>query len=300
VLIAILAILCEWSAPHEPLRIAVAASLQDAIGAITPLYERATGGRIETVIGSSGQLASQVRYGAPIDVIISAADEPLALLERDGLLAAGSVRTVASNRLVLVVPREPRAEIAGFRDLPRATVGRLVIGDPATVPAGQYAAQVLDALDLSDALRGRIVHAANVRQALAYVERGEVDAGIVYETDARISAGRVRVIEVADAAWHQPIRYSAGIVERSQHRDAARALLEFLADDEAQRVFGQYGFLPPAQLAALSAPAATAASRPAEASASQPSAARTPPPAAASRPSPATSPAAASRPGRSP
>jgi molybdate transport system substrate-binding protein len=256
----------------DPLRVGVAASLRDAMGEIAPLFERAAGERIEIVLGSSGQLAAQIRYGAPLEVIISAADEPIVKLERDGLLVVGSIQAIASNRLTLVVPAESKTEISGFRDLSKAGVRRIVIGDPATVPAGQYAAQVFQFLNLTDSLRDRIVHAANVRQALAYVERGEVDAGVVYATDARISGARVRVVEVADAAWHQPIQYSAAVVERCRHADAARALIDFLRHETAQAVFRTHGFLAAPQ--ATTAPGATSSSQP------------------ASRPSPASVPAA--------
>ena len=299
VLTSLLTILIEFSGA-EPLRVAVAASLKDAVTELASQFEKATGTRVEPLVGSSGQLASQVRYGAPIDVIISAADEPLAKLEHDKLLVVGSVRPIASNRLVLVAPGESKAELRGFRDLPRDTVRRIAIGDPAVVPAGQYATQVFESLGLADALRERIVHAANVRQVLAYVERGEVDAGVVYATDARISAGRVRVVEMADPAWHQPIRYSAAIVERSPQRDAARALVEFLAADEAQGVLERHGFLTLSQPTASPVAAASAPAREVDRPSSQSNPGRTPASSPASRPAAGISPAAAPRPARGP
>jgi molybdate transport system permease protein len=122
---------------------------------------------------------------------------------------------------------------------------RLAIGQPKTVPAGEYASQALRHLKLDEAVNQRIVYGASVRQVLDYVERGEVDAGIVYATDARQSRGKVRVIATADTSWHRPIHYVAAIVSASAHREAAERLLAHLSTPAARDALTAEGFAPP-------------------------------------------------------
>src|SRR5213078_4705154 len=132
-------------------------------------------------------------------------------------------------------PKSSRLNVASFADLADPSVKRLAMGQPKTVPAGQYAAQVLAHLHLESVLTDRIVYAASVRQVLDYVVRGEVDAAIVYATDAIQAGENVRVIARADPAWHEPIHYVAAVVKKSAHADAAKRFVNFLRGDAAQR-----------------------------------------------------------------
>ncbi len=134
--------------------------------------------------GASGDLQKQIEAGAPIDVFLSAAQRQMDELERQNLIVSASRRAFARNVLTVIKPADSRIDIAKPADLLDARVGRIVIGSPKTVPAGQYAEESLRALGLWDRLQPKLVFAENVRQALDYVARGEVDAGFVYTTDA--------------------------------------------------------------------------------------------------------------------
>jgi molybdate transport system substrate-binding protein len=151
-------------------------------------------------------------------------------------------KVIAGNELVLVVPADAADPPARFEDLADPRFKRVAVGHPATVPAGDYAMQALTALKLSDAVAERLVYGNNVRHVLVYVERGEVDAGVVYKTDALASAGRVKVAAAADPSWHEPIRYPAVVLKASRKQQAARRFLGFLAGDKAQGILRSKGF----------------------------------------------------------
>lgn len=231
-------------ASRYAIRVAAAISLRDAMDSIAKEHTARTGQPIELVFGSSGQLAAQIRHGAPIDIFISAAHEPVDLLSREGLLAGSHRWIIARNELVLVAPRTAgeSAGLSGFSDLAGPRVRRLAIGDPSTVPAGQYAMQVLDTLDLSQALRERLIFGTNVRQVLDYVARGEVSAGLVYATDAALEHERVTVVATASPQWHRPIEYPAVLVKSSRTSEAALRFLNELTAPAAQEVLRGFGF----------------------------------------------------------
>jgi molybdate transport system substrate-binding protein len=229
-------------ASPEELRVGAAASLQDALREIAAAYEKQSGTKVLLHFGSSGQIMSQVRNGAPVDVFISAADRQVDELEKDGLVVRDSRRVIAGNKLVLVVPPDARDAPKDFNSLASPGVKRLAIGEPKTVPAGQYATQVLEKAGVADSLRGRLVYGANVRQVLGYVERGEVTAGIVYATDAAAAGDKVRVVAVSDAAWHDPVVYPAVVVTASKRGESAGRFLDYLSSDAAKAVLDGKGF----------------------------------------------------------
>jgi molybdate transport system substrate-binding protein len=274
-LIALIAILASSGpaiaqpATQPVLRVSAAISLVDVLRDLQTRYGQDTAHHIELNVAASGQLMAQIRHGAPVDLFISAAHEQIDALARDGLVDPASVRVVARNRLVLVVTadsvrheddhadahdadsdKSAAAGAAGSYDDDRGFAQladarrfkRIAVGDPRTVPAGEYARQVLDHLKLADALRDRLVYTVNVRQAMDYVLRGEVDAGIVYRTDARSVAPRLRIVATAGPHWHQPIEYSAAIVRGARHTQHAERFLEYLQSPDAQAVFVSHGF----------------------------------------------------------
>lgn len=250
----LLALFCLAAAPgaHEqpdaaPLRVGAAVSLQEVLQDIAGKYTQRTGQAVGFTFGSSGQVMGQIRNGAAIDLFISAAHQQVDALARQKLIDELSRRVVATNALVLIVPAGGADVPGGFAGLSGAGVRRLAMGEPKTVPAGQYAQQVLDHLKLADPLRSRLTYGTSVRQVLAYVERGEVDAGIVYRTDAMRSGEKVRVVATADPAWHEPIEYPAAIVAGSDNAIAAGAFLEFLATPEARAVLEAHGFGAPSE-----------------------------------------------------
>jgi molybdate transport system substrate-binding protein len=223
------------------LTISVAASVQDAMKQIQSAYEAAAPEVVITFnFGSSGSLAQQVAQGAPTDVFLSASKKWMDDLEDQGLILAGSRQDLLQNSMVLIVPQD-KTTVADFQDLGTDAVGKIAMGEPESVPAGRYAKEVLTSLTLFDELQPKLVFGKDVRQVLSYVETGNVDAGLVYATDASLS-DRVQVIATAAADSHSPIVYPIAVVQDSDNAAAAQAFVEFLSSDTAVDIFEQYGF----------------------------------------------------------
>jgi molybdate transport system substrate-binding protein len=238
------ALLLAASASAQSLHVSAAASLREAMDEIAQAYQAASRTTVEVNTGASGQLLQQIRNGAPVDVFISASDAEVAALIADGLAVPSTRVLLAGNELALITPADNPAAIHGFADLPSPSLKRLAIGQPRVVPAGVYAEQTLKTLKLTDALAARFVYGASVRQVLDYVQRGEVDAGIVYHTDAVRAGAKVILIELAQPQWHAPIHYIGVALSRDNHDSApAIAFLRFAASDPAVAVFARHGFI---------------------------------------------------------
>lgn len=212
-----------------------AASLQEALSEVSNAW--AGQGRPAPVLAFAGTsaLARQVEHGAPADLFVSADEEWMDVLERKGLLRAGTRADLLSNRLVLIAPRG--SDVSGLADLGD---GRLALADPDAVPAGKYARAALEHHGEWSSVSRRIAPAENVRAALGLVERGEAALGVVYATDA-LASDKVRVVEIFPAESHPPIRYPVAVLTGSAHPDAA-ALRAYLASPEAARIFARHGF----------------------------------------------------------
>jgi molybdate transport system substrate-binding protein len=229
---------------NNNLLISAAASLKEALEEIKPLYQQSKPNvNINYNFGSSGALQQQIEQGAPADIFISAAKKQVDALEQKGLLVAGTRNIIAKNRLVLVVPKNV-VGITSFYSLKDAKVKKIAIGEPRSVPAGQYAQQVLEKLKIWSEIKSKLVFANNVRQVLASVESGNADAGLVYITDAKIS-DKVKVVVTADEKYHSPIIYPLAVVKRSKNVDAAKEFSQFLSSNQANTVFKKYGFILP-------------------------------------------------------
>jgi molybdate transport system substrate-binding protein len=138
------------------------------------------------------------------------------------------------------VPKENQS-IKGFEDLKKAEVGKISIGTPETVPAGQYAKESLEKMDIWKDVESKVVYAKDVRQVLSYVETGNIEAGIVYKTDALVS-DKVEIVATAEPATHTPIIYPVGIIKDSKQYEAAKEFYKYLQSDDALKVFEEYGF----------------------------------------------------------
>ncbi|HYN22816.1 MAG TPA: molybdate ABC transporter substrate-binding protein, partial [Thermoanaerobaculia bacterium] len=169
------------------LQVFAAASLTEALREIAPEYEKATGDKIVLSLGASSTLARQIQEGAPADLFLSADEAKMDGLEKRKLLLAGTRRSVLSNTLVVVVPSDSTLKIAGPADLAAPSIRALALAEPQSVPAGIYAKEYLRKKGLWSKVIDRVIPTENVRAALAAVESGNVDAGIVYKTDAGIS-----------------------------------------------------------------------------------------------------------------
>ena len=224
------------------LTVSAAASLQDALEAIEPIYKNnQTEVDITYNFGSSGSLQQQIEQGAPVDIFISAAAKQMDALEAKNLLLPDTRRDLLKNEMVLIVPKD-NTTITSFEDLGTDALTRIALGEPGSVPAGQYAEEVLTSLGLLDAVKPKVVYAKDVRQVLSYVATGNVDAGIVYTSDAKVSED-VKVVATASEDSHSPIVYPIAVLQDSVNPEAARELQDFLFTSEAQTIFEEYGFI---------------------------------------------------------
>lgn len=246
-LLALAALLLSGPTPRAQaqtkprLLISAAASLKDALIEINTRY---VGAKVYVNYGASGTLQRQIEQGAPVDVFVSAATKNMNELVKSRLVDGTSRRNVAANRLVLVVPSAERSNIRSFADLAKPGVRRVALGNPDSVPAGSYARQALTKLGIYGTVARKAVLGKDVREVLTQVELGNVEAGIVYKTDALISR-QVRIVATAPTNLHLPIVYPAGVISDSRQKVAASNYLRFLATPTARNIFKKYGFLAP-------------------------------------------------------
>jgi molybdate transport system substrate-binding protein len=233
--------MCACRAPqHVTLTLSVAASVKDAILEAEAAYRRDhTAIDFRNNFGGSGTLAREIENGAPVDAFLSASSKSMDELEAKSLIAPSTRRNLLRNSLVLIAP--PDSRLRDFQGLTDPSVRLIALGDPASVPAGQYGRQTLTALHLFDRLNKKLVLGEDVRQVLTYVETGNADAGIVYATDAQTSS-RVRVVAVAPDSSHDPIVYPAAVVKASQNGEIARNFIDYLGTPVAQAIFVKHGF----------------------------------------------------------
>jgi molybdate transport system substrate-binding protein len=235
-------IAAQSPAPTSTILVAAAASLQQALQEVAPIYTTANPSqKVNYNFAASGVLAQQIAQGAPVDVFISAADKPMNTLQSRGLLVAGTQKNLLTNQLVLVAPKTATVPLAGFQQLIKPEVKRLSIGEPRTVPAGQYATEVFKNLGILDRVKSKFVLGNNVKSVLTTVETGDVDAGIVYITDAK-SSNKITIVATATEQLHSPIRYPIAVLKSSKSIAGARQYVEFLSSKAGKAVFKKYGF----------------------------------------------------------
>lgn len=224
----------------EEVTVFAAASLTDALREIAAAYERTSGDRIVFNFGASSVLARQIELGAPADLFLSADEARMDALAARKRIDPKTRVSPLSNTLVVVVPRDSRLAIRAPRDLLRAS--SIAVAEPSSVPAGIYARQYLTKLGLWTQLEQKLVPAENVRGALAAVASGNVDAGIVYRTDAGISKD-VRIAYEVPRRDGPAISYPFAMTTDAEHPRAARRFLAHLRSNAALAVFAKYGFL---------------------------------------------------------
>lgn len=240
-------LLASCSAGHPPnqpitLTISAAISLKGPLDTIRQEYERShPDERVVCNFGASGTLQHQIEQGAPVDIFISAGESEMDALQREDLLVPGTRRDLLGNQLVLIVPANAQG-MKDFQGLEKSGVKSIAMGDPQIVPAGMYAKQTLEHLGLLPKIQPKLVYAKDVRQALAYVETGNADAGLVYATDARTSPA-VRVAATAPEDSHLAILYPVALLKDSKSPQAARTLLEALESQDSMNQFEKTGFL---------------------------------------------------------
>jgi molybdate transport system substrate-binding protein len=223
------------------LTVSAAASLTDALNEIKTSFE-GDNPNIDVTFnfGSSGTLQQQILQGAPTDIFFSAAEDKFDELVDKGLIDQDNGVDLVGNQIVLVTPKESNKGIESFSDL-KDKAQKISIGTPETVPAGMYAKEMLENMDEWDDVENKIVFAKDVRQVLTYVETGNVDAGIVYNTDALISS-KVNVLAAAEEGTHTPIIYPLGIINESKNTEEAKLFYEYMQSKKALAILEKYGF----------------------------------------------------------
>src|SRR5215813_9251309 len=246
VLAVLLGLLAVSRVDAQEVVLSVAVSLKDAVEEIGRGFTASRPGvTLRYNFGASGDLQKQIEAGAPVDGFLSAAQRQMDDLEKQGLIVPNTRRAFARNVLIAVKPSDSTIDITRAGDLLTAPVRRIAIGNPKTVPAGQYAEESLRALHLWDQLQPKLVFAENVRQALDYVARGEVDAGFVYTTDAATRAQGVKEAFRPPEDTYSAVVYPVAVVAASKHPAVAQAFIDLLVSQDGQAVLARLGFLPP-------------------------------------------------------
>jgi molybdate transport system substrate-binding protein len=247
-LATILARLAIWPTPAasaDTIVVSAAMSLKSAfeeIGALSASAADIT--RPAFNFGASGDLLAQIRGGAPADVFAAAAVKDMDVLEAEGGLLPGTRFDFAANGIVLIVPTATKSGVSSFADLAKPAVARIAMVNPKTGPAGRYAEEVFAGTGITNLVRLKLVYAENVRQVLDYVARGEVDAGVVYATDAMTRPQEVTLVAAAPPGSHKPVVYPIAVIKSSTHREAAKAFLAAVRSEAGQAILARYGFVP--------------------------------------------------------
>jgi molybdate transport system substrate-binding protein len=228
---------------EKEILVSAAISLKNAFAEIGALYEKQTGVRVRFNLGASGLLQKQIEAGAPVDVFASAGEKQMDELQSRGLIFPKTRRDFARNALVLIIPANSRNPIRSFADLARSEITRIAIGNPKTVPAGQYAQEVLANIKLWDKLQSRMVLAENARQIVDYVDRGEADAGIVYASDCIHPPETISIVTHAPRDSHAPILYPIAVVKQTGDRSNAQRFIDLTLSSTGQSILEKYGFL---------------------------------------------------------
>lgn len=224
---------------YGELTIASAISMSVALEEISISYSAETGEKIRHTFAGTNVLARQIEAGAAIDVFVSADTATMDLLRKKELIVADTIRIVTSNQLVVIIPKKSPLVFAKSSDL--LSANRIAIANPESVPAGIYAQYWMTEEGIWAGAKPKIIPLQNVRAALLAVETENVDAGIVYRTDAQ-SSRKVRIVLSPDAEKTRAIEYPAALVTGSRQKASARRFLEFLISEKAVSIFKKHSF----------------------------------------------------------
>lgn len=226
----------------KTLKIYVASSMKDAMLDIKQAYLDVDSSKdIIYRFNSSGNLMKQIKNGALVDIFISAASRQMDELQMEDLIFNNSRKDLLRNRIVLITSKESKIE-CGFEELTKEKIIKIGIGDPAIVPAGRYAQEVLISLGILEVIKSKLILANDVRQVLNYVETGNVDVGIVYQSDVTIS-NKVKILDCATDQSHSPIVYPVAVMKNTSNKAESENFMKFLTtSDKAGKLFRKYGF----------------------------------------------------------
>ena len=230
-------------AEETEILVAAAASLKNAYEEeLIPMFEEQYPGvTVKGTYDSSGKLQTQIEEGLEADVFMSAAKKQMKALDEEGMIDSDSIVDLLENKIVLIVPTGSDKGIQSFEDIVKAD--SIALGDPASVPAGQYSEEALTNLGLWDQIQDKTSFGTNVTEVLNQVAAGSADAGIVYATDAASMADQVEVVaEAPEGSLKTKVIYPVAVVKDSANAEVAANFVEFLTSDEAMKVFEAYGF----------------------------------------------------------
>ncbi len=229
---------------EQSILVAAAASLKNAYeDELIPMFEEQYPGvTVEGTYDSSGKLQTQIEEGLEADVFMSAATKQMKALNEEGMIASDTIVNLLENKIVLIVPTGSDSKIDSFEKIGDAA--SIALGDPESVPAGQYAKEALTNLNVWDSIQDKVSFGTNVTEVLNQVAAASADAGIVYATDAASKADQVTVVaEAPEGSLEKKVIYPVAVVKATAHEDAAKAFVEFLQTSEAIAVFESYGFV---------------------------------------------------------
>ena len=234
----------DSATPDTKLLIAAAASLEYSMKEkLIPMFEEENPGvTVEGTYDSSGKLQTQIEEGLEADLFFSAAKIQMDALSKEGYIDTNSEKDVLENKLVLIVPADSELDITKFEDVEKGTT--IALGDPASVPVGQYSQEALTNLGIWDNIQDKVSLGTNVTEVLNWVAEGSADVGIVYATDAA-TTDKVKVIaEAPEGSLAEDVVYPAAVLDKSANKEVAQKFMDFLCSDEAAAVFKEYGFTP--------------------------------------------------------
>lgn len=230
------------AAEQESITVSAAISLKNVFEEIAPLFEARTKKKIYFNFGSSGDLGAQIKAGAPVDVFASASAKDMDALE--DFIVKNTKVDFAANEIVLIQYASSKLRMRSFEDLQRNEIQKIAIGNPQSVPAGKYADEVLHSLNLFATVKEKLIFGENVRQVLDYVARNEVDAGIVYASDALSKSRDVVIVAKAPQNSHKRVIYPIALMKAAKNEKAARAFMALVCSPDGAKVLSKYGFKP--------------------------------------------------------
>ena len=231
------------SGEETEILVAAAASLKNAYeDKLIPMFEEANPGvTVKGTYDSSGKLQTQIEEGLDADVFMSAATKQMKALDEEGMIASDTITDLLENKIVLIVPAGNEKKLEKFEDIEKAD--SIALGDPASVPAGQYSEEALTNLGIWDKIQDKVSFGTNVTEVLNQVAAASADAGIVYATDAASMADKVEVVaEAPEGSLSKKVIYPVAVVKGTAHEEVAKEFVAFLQTDKAITVFEEYGF----------------------------------------------------------
>lgn len=224
---------------NKEILVLAAASLTDVMKELSRIYEESNNIKINFSFASSGILQNQIEAGAPADIFFSAAQKQMNSLEEKNLIDKKTKKTLLENKLVLISPK--MSTMKNFYDITNESVKKIGMGDPKIVPAGEYAKEMLENLQLLDKIEPKTIYGSDVRAVLTWTENNDVDLSFVYETDAKI-AKNINIIGEAPKGSHKLITYPIAVIESSENKKEALDFIDFLTTKKSLDIFKKYGF----------------------------------------------------------